>query len=124
MKEQPEYKFHMEEKYGYMKIIDIPEIIKSSTDQWFNQTLCHVNESVIRLGIIRGEFHWHKHVEEDEFFYVIEGRLLIDIKDETIELIPKQGYTVPKGVLHRTRAPEKTVILMVEKESVEPAGNT
>jgi mannose-6-phosphate isomerase-like protein (cupin superfamily) len=124
MKEQPEYKFHMEEKYGYMKIIDIPEIIKSCTDQWFNQTLCHVNESVIRLGIIRGEFHWHKHVEEDEFFYVIEGRLLIDIEGETIELIPKQGYTVPKGVVHRTRAPERTVILMVEKESVEPAGDT
>ena len=123
MKEQPEYKFNMEEKYGYMKIIDIPEIIESCTDQWFNQTLCHVNESVIRVGIIRGEFHWHKHEEEDEFFYVIEGRLLIDIEGETIELIPKQGYTVPKGVVHRTRAPEKTVILMVEKESVKPAGN-
>ncbi len=123
MKEQPEYKFNMEEKYGYMKIIDIPEIIESCTDQWFNQTLCHVNESVIRVGIIKGEFHWHKHEEEDEFFYVIEGRLLIDIEGETIELIPKQGYTVPKGVVHRTRAPEKTVILMVEKESVKPAGN-
>ena len=105
-----------------MKIIDIPEIIESCTDQWFNQTLYHVNESVIRVGIIKGEFHWHKH-EEEEFFYVIDGRLLIDIEEELIELIPKQGYTVLKGVEHRTRASEKTVILMVEKESVKPAGN-
>lgn len=124
MKKQLKCKFNMEEKYGYMKIIDIPEIIESCTDQWFNQTLCHVNESVIRVGIIRGEFPWHKHEEEDEFFYVIEGRLLLDIEGETIKLIPKQGYTVPKGVVHRTRAPEKTVILMVEKESVKPAGNS
>ncbi|MFX0125064.1 MAG: cupin domain-containing protein [Candidatus Hodarchaeota archaeon] len=123
MPKKPEYRFQMEEKYGYLKIIDIPEIIESCTDQWFNQTLCHVNESVIRLGIIQGEFHWHKHKTEDEFFYVIEGKLFIDLEGEIIELVPKQGYTVPKGVLHRTRAPQKTVILMVEKDTVIPAGN-
>jgi len=119
-----EYKFNMEEKYGYMKLIDIPEIIQSCTDKWFNQTLCRVNESVIRLGIIKGEFHWHQHEQEDEFFYVIEGKLLIDLEGEVVELLPKQGFTVPKGVLHRTRAPERTVILMVEKDTVKPAGNS
>lgn len=119
-----EYKFNMEEKYGYMKLIDIPEIIQSCTDKWFNQTLCRVNESVIRLGIIKGEFHWHQHEQEDEFFYVIKGKLLIDLEGEVVELLPKQGFTVPKGVLHRTRAPERTVILMVEKDTVKPAGNS
>ncbi len=123
MNKHPEYKFQMEEKYGYLKIIDIPEIIASCTDQWLNQTLCHVNDSVVRVGIIQGEFHWHKHEMEDEFFYVIEGRLFIDLEGKTIELLPKQGYTVPKGVVHCTRAPQKTVILMVEKETVLPAGN-
>ena len=123
MNNPPEYKFQMEEKYGYLKIIDIPEIIKSCTDQWFNQTLCHVNDCVVRVGIIQGEFHWHKHEMEDEFFYVIKGGLIIDLEGKTIELLPKQGYTVPKGVIHRTRALQKTVILMVEKETVTPAGN-
>ncbi|UCG04686.1 MAG: cupin domain-containing protein [Candidatus Heimdallarchaeota archaeon] len=113
----------MEEKYGYLKVINIPELIESCTDQWFNQTLCHVNDSVVRVGIIQGEFHWHKHTLEDEFFYVIEGRLLIDLEGEMIELKPKQGYTVPKGITHRTRAPKKTVILMVEKDTVKPVGN-
>ncbi|MFX0086419.1 MAG: cupin domain-containing protein [Candidatus Hodarchaeota archaeon] len=123
MSDPPFYKFEMEAKYGYQQLIDIPEIIQSCTDQWFNQTLCHVNESVVRIGIIQGEFHWHQHEEEDEFFYVIEGRLFIDLDHEVVEVNPKQGYTVSKGVLHRTRAPERTVILMVEKETVKPDGN-
>ncbi|MFX1506715.1 MAG: cupin domain-containing protein [Promethearchaeota archaeon] len=123
MKKSPDYKFQMEDKYGYLKIIDIPEIIESCTEQWFNQTLCHVNDSVVRVGIIQGEFHWHKHDLEDEFFYVIEGGLFIDLEGEIIELKPKQGYTVPKGTTHRTRAPQKAVILMVEKDTVIPAGN-
>ena len=124
MNDPVEYKFNMEEKYGYLKLIDIPEIVQSCTEQWFNQTLCHVNESVVRLGIIKGEFHWHKHEQEDEFFYVIEGKLLIDLENKVIELVPNQGFTIPNGILHRTRALEKTVILMVEKESIKPAGNS
>ena len=123
MKKEPEYKFQMEEKYGYLKKIDIPEIVESCTDQWFNQTLCHVNDSVVRVGIIQGEFHWHKHKTEDKFFYVIEGRLFIDLEGETVELLPKQGYTIPKGIIHRTRAPQKAVILMVEGATVVPAGD-
>jgi mannose-6-phosphate isomerase-like protein (cupin superfamily) len=78
---------------------------------------------VVRLGIVEGEFHWHKHDEEDEFFFVLEGKLLLDLQEGTVELTPQQGYTVPKGVVHRTRAKERTVMLMVEKSSVVPTGN-
>ncbi|MFX1511452.1 MAG: cupin domain-containing protein [Promethearchaeota archaeon] len=123
MESKQDYSINTDIKYGYSKLIDIPEIIKSCKEQWFNQTLCQVNDSVVRIGIMRGAFHWHKHEEEDEFFYVIEGKLLLDLEGETIELIPKQGYTVPKGVKHRTRAKEKTVILMVEKYTVKPTGD-
>jgi len=88
----------------------------------FNQTLCQVNDSVIRLGVVEGEYHWHKHDEDDEFFYVVEGQLLIDLEDRTVELSPRQGFVVPKGTTHRTRALERTVILMVETpESFRPA---
>ncbi|MFX0182677.1 MAG: cupin domain-containing protein [Candidatus Hodarchaeota archaeon] len=118
-----DYKFHMKEKYGHLQLIDIPEIINSCQNKWFNQTLCHINDCVIRLGIIEGEFHWHKHDKEDEFFFVIDGCLFIDLEEETIKILPKQGYAVPKGVLHRTRAKEKTIILMVEKDTVQPAGD-
>ena len=123
MESKQDYSINTDIKFGYSELIDISEIIKSCKEQWFNQTLCRVNESVVRIAIVRGEFHWHKHEKEDEFFYVVEGKLLLDLEGETIELLPKQGYTVPKGVIHRTRAKEKTVMLLVEKHTVKPVGD-
>jgi mannose-6-phosphate isomerase-like protein (cupin superfamily) len=90
---------------------------------WFNQTLCQVNASVVRIGVIQGEYHWHKHDNEDEFFYVVDGRLIIDLEGRIVELEPRQGFVVPKGVLHRTRSPERTVILMVENAGIVPTGD-
>ena len=101
----------------------MPAIIQGNTDQWFNQTLTKVNNSVVRIGIVQGEFHWHKHDNDDEFFFVLEGYLLIDLEDRTITLGPHQGLTVSKGILHRTRAPEKTVMLMVETSAIAPTGD-
>ena len=110
-------------QYEPLEVVDIPAIIAGCTDKWFNQTLCKVNDSVVRLGIIEGEYHWHKHDNLDEFFYVVDGQLLIDLEDRTIALDPKKGFVVPKGVVHRTRAPQKTVILMVEGEDIIPTGD-
>jgi mannose-6-phosphate isomerase-like protein (cupin superfamily) len=78
---------------------------------------------VVRVAIIEGEYHWHKHDEDDEFFYVVEGELLIDLEDRTVSLGPRQGFVVPRGVVHRTRAPKRTVILMVENAGIIPTGN-
>ena len=94
------------------------------SDAWYNQTLCQVNGSVVRLGVIQGEYHWHQHDADDEFFYVIEGTLLIDLEGHTVELGTRQGFVVPKGVLHRTRAPQRTVILMVENAGIVPTGDS
>jgi mannose-6-phosphate isomerase-like protein (cupin superfamily) len=106
-----------------LELIDVQAIVDACTVPWYNQTLCQVNDSVVRLGVIQGEYHWHKHDEEDEFFYVIDGRLLIDLEERTVELASRQGFVVPKGVLHRTRAPERTVILMVERATIVPTGS-
>jgi mannose-6-phosphate isomerase-like protein (cupin superfamily) len=106
-----------------LEIIDEKALADACEFKWFNQTLCKVNESVVRVGIIEGEYHWHKHDEDEEFFYVVEGKLLIDLEDRTVELAPRQGFVVPKGVVHRTRAPERTVILMVENAGIIPTGN-
>jgi mannose-6-phosphate isomerase-like protein (cupin superfamily) len=75
------------------------------------------------MGVVRGEYHWHKHERDDEFFYVVEGRLLIDLEGRTVELGPRQGCVVPKGVVHRTRAPERCVMLMVENAGIVPTGD-
>jgi mannose-6-phosphate isomerase-like protein (cupin superfamily) len=117
------YNMHLDVKFGGLELIDIPAMVAECKETWFNQTLTKVNDSVVRLGIIEGDFHWHKHDRDDEFFYVVDGLLLIDLEGRTVELGPKQGMTVPKGVLHRTRAPQKTVILMVETASIDPTGD-
>jgi mannose-6-phosphate isomerase-like protein (cupin superfamily) len=109
--------------YPPLEIIDEKALADSCTFKWFNQTLCKVNESVVRVGIIEGEYHWHKHDEDDEFFYVVEGKLFIDLEDRIVELSPRQGFVVPKGIVHRTRAPQRTVILMVENAGIIPTGN-
>jgi mannose-6-phosphate isomerase-like protein (cupin superfamily) len=108
--------------HGALELID-ERALTDANKPWFNQTLCQVNASVVRVGLIQGEYHWHKHDKDDEFFYVVEGRLLIDLEGRTVELAPRQGFVVPKGVLHRTRAPERTVILMVENAGIIPTGD-
>jgi len=103
--------------------IDIPALVNACTDKWFNQTLCKVNDSVVRLGVVKGEYHWHKHDDLDEFFYCVSGRFLIDLEGRTLDLGPGQAVVVPKGAMHRPRAPERTVILMVEGEGIVPTGD-
>ena len=109
--------------YKPLELIDVNALADAAPHKWYNQTLCGVNGSVVRLGVIEGEYHWHKHDEDDEFFYVVEGKLLIDLEGRVVELAPRQGFVVPKGVLHRTRAPQRTVILMVENAGIIPTGN-
>ncbi len=118
-----DYHINLDVKFPFLHLIDVGKLIEECTERWYNQTLCRVNDCVVRLGVFHGEFHWHKHDEEDEFFFVLDGRLLIDIGDETVSLGPRQGYAVPKTVVHRTRAPERTTVLMVERSSVTPTGD-
>jgi mannose-6-phosphate isomerase-like protein (cupin superfamily) len=118
------YVNHMNILYGPLQIIDVQSLVDRCTDPWHNQTLCQVNESVVRLGILHGEYHWHKHDREDEFFFTLDGKLIIDIEAaDSVELHPHQGYVVPKGVVHKTRAPEKTVVLMIETAGIVPSGD-
>jgi mannose-6-phosphate isomerase-like protein (cupin superfamily) len=114
MNAQEPYSIHLDTKFAALELVDIQKLVDAVTDPWYNQSLCRVNDCVVRLGVVQGEFHWHKHDEEDEFFYVVEGRFIIELEGRTVELAPRQGFTVPKGVMHRSRAPEKTVILMIE----------
>lgn len=109
--------------YKHQELIDEKALSDSAPHKWFNQTLCQVNDSVVRVGVIEGEYHWHKHDHDDEFFYVVEGKLLIDLEDRVVELAPRQGFVVSRGVLHRTRAPQRTVILMVENAGIIPTGD-
>jgi mannose-6-phosphate isomerase-like protein (cupin superfamily) len=117
------YATFLDIKFPALTVVDVPSVVSAVTHKWYNQTLCKVNDSVIRLGVMQGEYHWHKHDNDDEFFFVLEGRFMIDLENESIDLGPQQGYVVPRGVVHRTRAPERAVILMVETAAIVPTGD-
>ena len=122
MNADTKYVIQTDIKFGAMEKIDIDLLEKACPHDWFNQTLCRVNDSLVRLGIFKGEFHWHQHDREDEFFFIVEGKLIIDFEDKTVELGPRQGIVVPKGVRHRPRASERTLVLMVEAATVTATG--
>ena len=118
-----DYDMRTDVKFGPLEKFDV-EALQRSLHPWTNQSLCRVNDMVVRLGVVEGEFHWHKHDADDELFYVLDGRLIVDVEgEESVELAPGQGYVVPKGVVHRTRAPVRTAMLMAETASVLPTGD-
>jgi mannose-6-phosphate isomerase-like protein (cupin superfamily) len=117
------YATYLDIKFPALSVVDVQALVKACTEQWYNQTLCKVNESVVRLGVMQGEYHWHKHDNDDEFFFVLDGHFIIDLEGKSIDLQPREGFVVPKGVVHRTRAPDRAVILMVETAAIVPTGD-
>ena len=123
MKDDSHYSIDTKIQFDYLELIDVKKIIEDSQKQWQNYSLCRVNENVVRIGIIQGEFHWHKHDSGDEFFLVLEGKLIIEFENREVELLPLQSLVVPKGMMHKTRAPERTSILMIGDLQVKPTGD-
>jgi hypothetical protein len=117
------YETRLNVLYGPLEVIDVNAVPDADKFKWFNQTLCKVNGSVVRMGALEGEYHWHKHDRDDEFFFVVSGKLLIDLEDRLVELAPGQGFVVPRAVVHRTCAPQRTIVLMVENAGIIPTGN-
>jgi mannose-6-phosphate isomerase-like protein (cupin superfamily) len=117
------YATHLNILFQQLEKVDVPRLVGQVTDQWYNQTLCKVNDSVVRLGVMQGEYHWHKHDDDDEFFFCLDGEFLIDLEGRTVTLKPREGFVVPKGIVHRTRAPNRCVILMVENAGIVPTGD-
>jgi len=117
------YATYLDVKFPPLSVVDVPALIAACKDRWYNQTLCKVNDSVIRLGVLQGEYHWHKHDRDDEFFFVLEGHFIIDLEDRSIDLERLEGFVVPRGVLHRTRAPDRAVVLMAETSGIVPTGD-
>jgi mannose-6-phosphate isomerase-like protein (cupin superfamily) len=117
------YDIHTDVKYSPLEVVEAGRLADTCPERWWNQTLCRVNDCVVRLGVFEGEFHWHQHDREDEYFQVLEGKLLLDLPGRTVELGPREGMMVPRGVEHRTRAPSRTVVLMVEAATVTPTGD-
>ena len=107
-----------------LQVLDVQHLIDTTTDAWYNQTLCRVGDVVVRLGVMEGEYHWHKHDEQDEFFFVLDGLFRIELDGlDPVELGPRQAFTVPKGLLHRPVVPRRSAVLMIERADVVATGD-
>ena len=118
-----QYAINTNVKFGPLEPIDVGALAAACAVPWWNQSLCLVNGCVVRVGVFQGEFHWHKHDNEDEYFQVLEGELQLDLEGRSLALRPGQAVLVPRGVLHRTRALVRTVVLMIEGAQVKPEGD-
>ena len=129
MTQDDRYDTRLDVRFGPLEVIDVHALAAEVTHPWFNQTLCQVNDAVVRVGVLQGEYHWHHHDVEDELFFVLEGRFIVDVARDgengaqSVELRPGQGFVVPHGVRHRTRAPVRSLVLMVEPRSIVPTGS-
>jgi mannose-6-phosphate isomerase-like protein (cupin superfamily) len=107
-----------------LQVLDVQHLIDTTTEAWYNQTLCRVGDVVVRLGVMHGEYHWHKHDEQDEFFFVLDGLFRIELDGmDPVELHPRQAFTVPKGLLHRPVVPQRSALLMIERADVVATGD-
>jgi hypothetical protein len=86
------YATFLDIKFPALTLVDVPSLVEACQDRWYNQTLCKVNDSVVRLGVMQGEYHWHKHDRDDEFFFVLEGHFIIDLEDRSVDLEPQEGF--------------------------------
>ncbi len=121
---QQDYAIHYQPLFTALQAMDVQELIEQVTDPWYNQTLIQVGEVLVRLGVMQGEFHWHKHDEQDEFFFVLDGLFRIELDGaDTVELGPRQAFTVPAGMLHRPVVPVRSAVLMIEKAGVDATGD-
>ncbi len=117
------HEIHTDIKHGPLEVIGVTALADACTQKWWNQSPCRVNDCAVRLGVFEDEFHWHSHDKEDEVFYVLEGQFPIDLEGRMAELSPGQAMLVPRGILHRTRAPHRTVVLMIEAATIVPTGD-
>ena len=104
--------------------MDVQQLIDTVAEPWYNQTLIQVDDALVRLGVMQGEFHWHRHDEQDEFFYLLEGEFHIELEGrETVVLRPNQAFSVPAGMLHRPVVPVRSAVIMIEKAGIVATGD-
>lgn len=110
------------ELIGQLELLHLLDQTKNS-DSYVNEIVSEVNDHVVRLAVINGDYHWHKHDDCDEAFLVLEGELYIDLEERTVSLEPGDLFTIPAGVMHRTRSKQRTVNLCFEKAVNEITGS-
>jgi mannose-6-phosphate isomerase-like protein (cupin superfamily) len=119
------YAIHYQPLFQTLEKMDVQQLIDTVEEPWYNQTLIQVGDVLVRLGVMQGgEFHWPKHDEQDEFFYLLQGEFHIELQDhDTVVLRPHQAFSVPAGMLHRPLVPVRSAVIMIEKAGIAATGD-
>jgi len=118
------YAIHYAPLFQTLQKMDVQQLIDTVAEPWYNQTLIQVGEALVRLGVMQGELHWHRHDGQDEFFYLLEGEFHIELEGrETVVLRPNQAFSVPAGMLHRPVVPVRSAVIMIEKAGIVATGD-
>jgi mannose-6-phosphate isomerase-like protein (cupin superfamily) len=99
------------------------ELARSLTELWSPRVIGEVDDSFVKVARVHGDLDWHTHAEEDELFFVLEGRLKLEFEDGAVELGPGQLHVVPKGVRHHPVAEQPCCLLLFEKKSTAHTGD-
>jgi mannose-6-phosphate isomerase-like protein (cupin superfamily) len=119
-----DYDIRYEPLFRTLEKMNVQALIDAVQEPWYNQTLLQVGDVVVRLGVMQGEFHWHKHDEQDEFFFVLDGVFRIELEGrEAVELRHREAFSVPAGMLHRPVVPVRSAVLMLERAGVVATGD-
>jgi mannose-6-phosphate isomerase-like protein (cupin superfamily) len=102
---------------------NLTEKLATFSDYFSPRTVTEFNGHDVMVAKLKGEFIWHKHEETDDFFFVLKGKLDIELRDKTVTLTPGEVFVVPKGVEHRPVAKEEVHILLIEPTGTPNTGD-
>ena len=103
--------------------LNLKQKLSLFSEHWSPKIIAELNDSQVKLAKVKGEFVWHKHDNEDELFFVIEGKLKIELRDKVLELEPGELVVIPKGVEHRPVAKKEVAIMLIEPKGTVNTGN-
>jgi mannose-6-phosphate isomerase-like protein (cupin superfamily) len=104
--------------------ISLKDIASSLTELWSPRIVAELDDSYVKVAKIHGTFVWHSHDDEDELFFILRGRLRIEIENEAaVELAEGEAFVVPKGVRHMPVASEECLVMLIERKSTAHTGN-
>lgn len=104
--------------------ICLQDKMKGINQPWSPIEVARVNDQVVRMSLVTGEYHWHKHTNEDELFYVYKGKIIIQLRDqEDIPLQEGEMAVIPKGVEHCPKSMEPSYVLVFEPQVLKSRGD-
>ncbi|MEO9887231.1 MAG: cupin domain-containing protein [Balneola sp.] len=104
--------------------VNLDSKLKTFNEYWTPKIVGELNNQFVKIAKSKGEFIMHKHELEDELFYVIDGKLFIELADKTLELNKGEFVVIPKGIEHKPFAPEEVSVMLFEPASTLNTGNT